>query len=144
MNIECKQFPNEESNEWIDKYNELVIEIKNQEDYWKEYKKTQPKRNDKHPENYMLSKMVTVHHIIPVSIDESLSKDKSNLLFVPLKEHCILHYYLWKANPLYAAQLWWIGMAGKKLGVWELPGGDNEYEQLKKDTVLSRKKKSKK
>ena len=31
-NITCKQFPNPSNNEWIDKYNKLVMLIKSQED----------------------------------------------------------------------------------------------------------------
>ena len=141
-NITCKQFPNPSNNEWIDKYNKLVMLIKSQEDYWKEYKKTQPKRNDKDINCWKYSKAVTVHHIIPKSIDESLVKDKDNLLFVPFAEHCLLHYYLWRANSIYASQLWWICIAGRKMGIWDLPNGEEEYKQLAKDVSLSRKKKT--
>ena len=140
--MECKQFPNPSHNKWIDKYNKLVITIKKQEAYWKEYKKTQPKRNDKDANCWKNSKAVTIHHIIPKSIDESLIKDKDNLLFVPFVEHCLLHYYLWKSNPIYASQLWWICIAGRKLGIWDLPHGDKEYKQLSKDISLSRKNKT--
>lgn len=45
--MSCRQFPNTDNNEWITKYNELVLEIKANEDFYKEYKNTQPKRNDK-------------------------------------------------------------------------------------------------
>lgn len=138
--MECKQFPNPENNEWINKYNKLVVKIKQQELYWKEYKKTQPKRNDKDTNCWKNSKAVTIHHIIPKSIDETLVKDKDNLLFVPFAEHCLLHYYLWKSNPIYASQLWWICIAGRKLGKWDLPHGEEEYKQLAKDISLSRKK----
>lgn len=138
----CKQFPNPENNKWINKYNKLVVKIKQQELYWKEYKKTQPKRNDKDANCWKNSKAVTIHHIIPKSINESLVKDKDNLLFVPFVEHCLLHYYLWKSNPIYASQLWWICIAGRKLGKWDLPHGDKEYKQLSKDISLSRKNKT--
>jgi len=140
--MECKQFPNPSHNKWIDKYNKLVITIKKQEAYWKEYKKTQPKRNDKDTNCWKNSKAVTIHHIIPKSIDESLVKDKDNLLFVPFVEHCLLHYYLWKSNPIYASQLWWICIAGRKMGIWDLPQGEEEYKQLSKDISLSRKNKT--
>lgn len=139
--MDCKQFPNPTNNEWINKYNKLVIEIKDKESYWKEYKKNQPKRNDKDNDCWKNSKAVTIHHIIPKSIDDSLVKDKTNLLFVPFKEHCLLHYYLWKSNPIYASQLWWICIAGRKLGLWDLPNGEEEYKQLAKDTSLLRKRK---
>ena len=139
--MDCKQFPNPTNNEWINKYNKLVIEIKDKESYWKEYKKNQPKRNDKDKDCWKNSKAVTIHHIIPKSIDDSLVKDKANLLFVPFKEHCLLHYYLWESNPIYASQLWWICIAGRKLGLWNLPNGEEEYKQLAKDTSLLRKRK---
>ncbi len=126
-------FPNPNNNEWIDKYNELVKKIKSEEEYWKEYKKHQPKRNDADPDCWKDSEAVTIHHIVPKKIDPSLMNDKDNLLYVPFKDHCNLHYYLWKANPIYAKHLWFIGIAGRKMGLWDLPGGDEEYELLKKD-----------
>jgi hypothetical protein len=132
-------FPNDSNNSWITKYNNLVIKIKKQEDYWKEYKKTQPKRNDKDPDCWKNSKSVTIHHIIPKSLRPDLVKNKDNLLFVPFKEHCILHYYLWKADPIYASQLWWICIAGRKMNIWDLPGGEEDYKQLKEDLKLNRK-----
>ena len=115
-------FPNTNNNEWIDKYNKLVDEVASKEDYYKEYKKHQSKRDDKHWENYTLEH-VGIHHIIPKKIDMTLLKDKNNLLYIPLKHHLELHYYLWK-----------------KMKLWDLPGGENEYRQLAKDTALSRKK----
>lgn len=127
------RFPNIENNEWFEKYNSLVAEIEAKADYYKEYKKTQPKRNDKNPDCWKDSLAITIHHIIPKSIDKSLEKDKENLLYVPFVEHCQLHYYLWKGDKSYASQLWWICIAGRKLGKWQLPGGETEYEQLKKD-----------
>ena len=139
--VNCKLFPNPDNNEWITKYNELVLKIKSEEDYWKEYKKHQPKRNDKDKNCWKDSKVVTVHHIIPKKIDMSLVKDKDNLLYVPFAEHCTLHYYLWKSNPQYASHLWFICIAGRKLKLWDLPGGEEEYRQLSKDTALSKKKK---
>ena len=136
------KFPNPDNNEWINKYNELVESIKSKEEYWKEYKKTQPKRNDKDPNCWKNSEAVTIHHIIPKKINPKLITDKDNLLYVPFNDHCTLHYYLWKANPMYATHLWWICVAGRKLGMWDLPGGEQDYEQLKKD--LAKKKKNRK
>lgn len=134
-------FPNPNNNEWLNKYNDLVNEVASKQDYYKEYKKTQPKRNDKDPNCWKGSKAVTIHHIIPKSIDESLVKDKDNMLFVPMADHCMLHYYLWKYNPIYASQLWWICIASRKLGLWDLPNGEEEYKRLSKDISLSRKRK---
>ena len=124
-------FPNPNNNEWIDKYNILAKTIKDKEDFYKEYKKRQPKRNDK--EHNVTKDFVTIHHIIPKKIEMKLVKNKENLLYVPFDLHCMLHYYLWKADKQYAKHLWFICIAGRKLGIWNLPGGEDEYEQLKKD-----------
>lgn len=136
------RFPNPDNNEWINKYNDLVNLIESKEDYYKEYKKIQPKRNDKIHSGWT-KEQVGIHHIIPKKIDMSLVKDKNNLLYIPFKEHCDLHYYLWKANPQYAAHLWFIAIAGRKMKLWDLPGGEEEYKILSKDITLSRKNKSK-
>lgn len=80
-----KIFPNPNNNEWLNKYNELVSEIKSKEDYFKEYKKTQPKRNDK--EKKYDKNNVGIHHIIPKKVDMSLINDKDNLLYVPFDKH---------------------------------------------------------
>ena len=124
-------FPNFENNEWITKYNELVKDVKSNEAHYKFIKETQPKRNDK---DHILNKdFVTIHHIIPKKVEMSLVKNKENLLYVPFDLHCLLHYYLWKADPKYANHLWFICIAGRKYGCWDLPGGEDEYNQLKRD-----------
>ena len=130
-------FPNFENNKWFDKYNELVKTIKADEIYYKNLKANQPKRNDK--DGSLTKDFVTIHHIIPKKVSMSLVKNKENLLYVPFDMHCILHYYLWKADPKYALHLWFICIAGRKFGIWDLPGGDEEYEQLKKDVSYCRK-----
>ena len=124
-------FPNFDNNPWIDKYNELVRNIKADEFHYKTMKETQPKRNDK--EETISKDFITIHHIIPKKVSMSLVKNKDNLLYVPFDLHCMLHYYLWKADPKYGAHLWFICIAGRKYGIWDLPGGEEEYEQLKKD-----------
>ncbi len=125
------QFPNFNNNPWITKYNELVREIKSNESYYKMIKETQPKRNDK--KSTVTKDFVTIHHIIPKKIEMGLVKNKENLLYVPFDLHCMLHYYLWKADSKYANHLWFICIAGRKMGIWDLPGGEKDYEQLKKD-----------
>lgn len=125
------QFPNFDNNPWITKYNELVREIKSNESYYKMIKETQPKRNDK--ESTVTKDFVTIHHIIPKKVDMGLVKNKDNLLYVPFDLHCMLHYYLWKADSKYANHLWFICIAGRKMGIWDLPGGEEDYEQLKRD-----------
>ena len=121
-----KTFPNPGGNEWIDKYNSLVSEIKAKEDYYKEYKKTQPKRDDK-TKTYDKNN-VGIHHIIPKSIDPSLLKDPENLLYVPFYFHLELHYYLWKASPEYANQLRFLLAAARSWEICEIPGGSETWE----------------
>ena len=125
-------FPNPNNDKWISKYNDLVNEVASNQDYYKEYKKTQPKRNDKAIDGFSADN-VTIHHIIPKKIDMSLVKDKNNLLYIPFNKHCDLHYYLWKSNKEYALHLWFICLAARKMKIWDLPGGEIEYKQLKKD-----------
>lgn len=125
-------FPNEENNEWINKYNELVVEVKAKEAENKALKEAQPKRNDKEPSIWS-GESIGIHHIIPKKIRPDLVKDKNNLLYVSIADHCRLHYYLWKSNPIYAKHFWFIMIAARKWGWWDLPGGDEEYEMIKND-----------
>lgn len=137
--MNCKQFPNPNNNEWIDKYNELVIQVKEKEAYFKEYKKTQPKRCD---EKKIYDKNnVGVHHIIPKSLDPLLVKDKDNLLFVPFDLHILLHYYLWKADWHYANQFKFIAAAARCWKICDLPGGEDTWKQLVIDSTNIRKEK---
>lgn len=130
-------FPNFDNNPWIDKYNELVKEIKSKESYYKAYKKSQPKRNDK--EGCIDKDFVTIHHIIPKKVSMDLVKNKDNLLYVPFDLHCLLHYYLWKSDRKYATHLWFICIAGRKYGIWDLPNGEDDYNQLKEDLKYCKK-----
>lgn len=132
------QFPNPDNNEWIDKYNKLVCEIKSHEQENIELKKKQKKRNDKTGGEY-LAENIGIHHIIPKKIDPTLEKDKDNYLYVSFVDHMNLHYYLWKADKKYARHLWFGCVYGRKHNLWDLPGGSVEYEQLKKDLRYERK-----
>lgn len=136
-------FPNPFGNEWIDKYNALVDEIARHEYENKQLKKTQPKRDDKKATTGEAwgSSSIGIHHIIPKKINPGLEKDKNNWLYVSFSDHCTLHYYLWKADPQYAIHLWFILLAARKFGWWELPGGEEEYEQIKADIQEWRRKK---
>ena len=84
---------------------------------------------------------LTLHHIVPRSVDSSLSKDKSNHIWLPFAEHMDMHYWLWKYDRKFAPQLWFGCVYGRKHGLWDLPGGKEEYEQLKRDLRSSRRKK---
>lgn len=132
-------FPNPDNNPWIDKYNALVLEVAKHEAENIQKKKTQPKRDDKNPLWY--STAIGIHHIIPKKVDMSLVKDKRNLLYIGIADHCTLHYYLWRANPDYAPHLAFIGRAGEKFDWWHMPGGQEEWKQLYKDAAAYSKKK---
>ena len=116
-------FPNPNNDEWIIKYNDRVESIKLGKVCF--------------PENAWIGK----HHIIPKSIAPELEKVEDNIVELPFAEHMDLHYFLWKADPSYASQLWFGCVYGRKHKLWDLPGGEEEYIQLKKDLSLSRKKK---
>lgn len=131
-------FPNPNNNEWITKYNDLVDKIKLNEEYYKEFKKTQPKRKDIDASNYNINN-VGIHHIIPKKIDPSLSKDKSNLLYVPFKDHMMLHYFLWKADYHYSLHMLFIAAFARKYNLWEFPNGEEEWKELCKDCAITRK-----
>jgi hypothetical protein len=133
-------FPNPGGNVWIDKYNALVDEVAKNEDHYKEMKKTQPKRDDKNPSAWS-GKSIGIHHIIPKKINPDLTRDKNNLLYVTIEEHCWLHYYLWRADSQYAKHFWFLLQAVRKWGWWTLPGGEAEYEEIKKDVAKGRKEK---
>lgn len=121
-----KTFPNLDNNAWLEKYNSLVKSIMSGDKVF--------------AEGSWLGK----HHIIPKSIAPELEKDPSNIVVLPFAEHMDLHYFLWKADPSYASQLWFGCVYGRKHKLWDLPGGDDEYAQLKKDLKLSRRRKKKK
>lgn len=132
------RFPNPDNNEWINKYNELVAKVESGEIVFE-----QNVVSEQNGEAGRIDKLVkgktTLHHIIPRSISPELTKDKNNHIYVPFKEHMDLHYYLWKADKSYARQLWFGCVFGRKHGLWNLPNGDEEYEQLKKDLNYGRK-----
>ena len=135
-------FPNHNNNPWIKKYNELVLEVKSHEEENILKKKNQPKRDDNNPS--WNGDAITIHHIIPKKVEMGLVKNKENLLYVPFDLHCLLHYYLWKADPKYASHLWFLCIAGRKIGIWDLPGGEEEYAQLKIDVAAYKKQKKQK
>ena len=116
------QFPNESKSKWIDKYNELML------------------RSEMHD---FEGQKLTLHHIIPRSIDPSLKDVRENWAFLPFKEHMDAHYYLWKYDKNYASQLWFGCVYGRKHNLWNLPGGEAEYSELKRDVREYRKRKEK-
>lgn len=84
---------------------------------------------------------VGIHHIIPKKVDMSLVKDKDNLLYVPFDKHILLHYYLWKADYHYADHFKFIAAAARAWNICELPGGEETWQELCKDSARVRKEK---
>lgn len=132
-------FPNPRNCPWLGLYNEICREVKGMEEYYKEYKKTQPKRND--VLNSYDRNNVGIHHIIPKKIDMSLVKDPENLLYVPFDKHLLLHYYLWKSDYHYAPHLRFLAAAARSWNICELPE-DGLWEQIVRDCERTRKEKN--
>jgi len=126
------RFPNPYNNVWLNKYNDLIRLVEEKQLIFESNvfsnKTSEEGRIDK-----IKKGKTTLHHIIPRSISPELAEDLENHIYVPFKEHMDLHYYLWKADKKYARQLWFGCVFGRKYKLWDLPGGDEEYEQLKND-----------
>lgn len=105
---------NEHPSEWLDAYNKLVEAIMSREIRFE-------------LEN------LSMHHIVPRSLAPELDKVMVNHINLPFNYHMDLHYYLYRHDPAYAAQLWFGCTYGRKHKLWDLPGGDEEYKQLKED-----------
>ena len=118
-----KVFPNSSNNIWLRRYNDLISNIKAGKMSFQDYA----------PFIVNGRKIgLGKHHIIPKSIAPELTKDLDNIVELPFKEHMDLHYFLWKADQVYARQLWFGCTFGRKHHIWDLPGGNAEYEELKK------------
>ena len=105
----------EHPSEWLDKYNQLVSDI-----MIRKYKIDS-------------SQKLGLHHIVPRSLAPELEKAKENHIWLPFQEHMDLHYFLWRHDSAYAAQLWFGCVYGRKHKMWDLPGSDEELKQLKED-----------
>ena len=130
------RFPNEENNEWLNKYNSLIDDIENGRiQFSKEYLKVN-KNDYTNREEYRIARLKLgsggYHHIIPKKVNPELENVKDNKVWVPFIEHMNLHYYLWKYNKYYGIHLWFGCVFGRKHKLWDLPTED-EYNQLKKD-----------
>ena len=126
------RFPNPTNNEWLDKYNKLIEQVESGAMVF-ESNVVSDKKGEEGRLDKIRKGKTTLHHIIPRSIAPELTTDKNNHIWLPFQEHMNLHYYLWKADKSYAKQLWFGCVFGRKHGLWNLPGGDEEYEQLKLD-----------
>lgn len=137
------RFPNPDNNAWISRYNQLIEDVESGKLIFNFIPIDKTKFSDR--ESYRIANAragkLTLHHIIPKKIDPSLEKCKENFIYVPFKEHMDLHYYLWKADKRYAPHLRFGAAFGRKYGLWDFPGGDSEYEQMKLDCIEYKKKK---
>ena len=123
------RFDNPNNDEWLNKYNKLVEDV---ELGVKSFSDKETLEEGK----------LGLHHIIPRSVSPELKDNKENHIYLPFKEHMDMHYWLWRYDPKYAPQLWFGCVYGRKNGLWDLPGGDIEYEKLKEDVKKYRKRKS--
>lgn len=123
------RFENPNNNEWLVKYNKLIEDVELGIVVFEKDKET------------LVEGKLTLHHIIPRSVSPELTNNKENHIYLPFKEHMDLHYWLWKFDPSYAPQLWFGCVYGRKNGLWDLPGGEEEYEKLKEDVKKYRKRK---
>lgn len=109
--------PNPTDNWWINKYNTKVQELSDQQ---------------------AVKGVTGIHHILPRSDYPELAADPRNKINASFQDHMDLHYYMWKYNPRYSAQLWFGCVYGRKHKMWDLPGGESEYQQLKNDLRVAR------
>lgn len=113
-----------EHNEWLDRYNAVIEKAESSDGM--------TKISEGHDD------FLTLHHIIPRSIQPELKDDKRNHVYLSFYDHAMMHYYLWRYDARYAPQLWFIAVYGRKYGLWDFPDEDM-YEQLKKDVATYRK-----
>ena len=102
---------NPDNNEWLNKYNEICTK-----DYG--------------------DLGVSLHHIKPRCKYPELANDPDNHAYLPLMEHCYAHYYLWKADRVYAMEFWFTCTYFRKNYGFQI--SDEEYEQLKEDVRYCR------
>ena len=119
-------FPDSTSSEWIAEYNSEVKAFKSRQLH--EDANADWSRGEH-----------GIHHVLPRSRWPELADDEDNKVYVTFQEHMHLHWLLWKADPSWASALWFGCVYGRKHKLWNLPGGEEEYEQLKRDLKLSRK-----
>ena len=110
------RFHDNRDSEWLMKYNNVIKQAEEGRLY--------EGKSDEH---------MTLHHIIPRSIDATLKNDKRNHIYLNFYDHAMMHYWMWKHDRKYARQLWFIAVYGRKHGLWDFPEGEQEYEQLKYD-----------
>lgn len=133
-----KIFPNPDGNEWLTRYNDLV---KSAFDEHRDFKANiRESRSISDSIERLRRGKLTLHHIIPRSLAPELTNDPDNFVYLTFSEHMDAHYYLWKADPKYGIQLWFGCVFGRKHKIWNLPGGESEYEILKKDVAAQRRK----
>lgn len=123
------RFDNPNNNEWLNKYNKLIEDVELGVRVFSDKATLEEGK-------------LGIHHIIPRSISPELKDEKDNQIYLPFKEHMDMHYWLWKYDSRYAPQLWFGCVYGRKNGLWDLPGGDEEYKLLKEDVKKYRKRKN--
>ncbi len=110
--MEKYKLDNPNNNEWLTLANELIERFK-----------------DVTPENYATK--LSLHHIKLRSMYPELTNDPKNHLWLPIREHWLLHYYMWKADGRYAMAFWFCYVYFKKHDNWTIT--EEEERQLKAD-----------
>ena len=99
-----KTFPNPTNNNYINDYNKLI-------------QTNGICENNRNGISHKKLKEMSysLHHIIPRSFDPSLTNDKDNQVWLPIKDHIHVHYLLWKGlnDPKSAMAFWFIYIYGK-------------------------------
>ena len=119
------RFNNSKNDEWLNKYNEVIRR------YETGQKCSIHECSQFSGDGVFDSHHLTLHHIIPRSVDISLKNDKRNHIYLNFYDHAMMHYYLWKHDSKYAKQLWFMATYGRKHNLWDFPEGDKEYNLLK-------------
>lgn len=136
------RFPNPRRNPWLIKYNQLIDDIESNKllfSFVPIDRCSFSGTNEEYRVANLKAGKLTIHHIIPKTIKPALAGDKKNLLMLPFKEHMDLHYYLWKSDKMYAPHLRFGAVYGRKYGLWDFPGGDDEYKLFLEDCRSCRK-----
>lgn len=116
-----KRFESDRKSEFIDLYNKLINDVES-------------------GERTFVGVPLQRHHIIPKSVRPDLEHDEDNLINLPVYEHTLMHYWLWKHDRIYAPQFWFCLNYARKNGMLNI--SHHEYEQLRKDMLIKKRHKT--
>ena len=102
---------------WLDKYNEVI-----------QASADNPRKVGDNEDGNRYS----LHHIYPRSLYPELKNKEENKAYLKIRDHFLIHYYLWKHDSKYASQFWFLEVWWRK-NMGEDFCTHEEYEQLKQD-----------